>query len=131
MKSFTARSAGRALYFLLVAALIVSLAPSVWAQTPAEINKALQIHGSLGYSREHPIERAWRDARIAEIFEGTNEINRLVIAGTFLKRASLAKHNLADRLQEILVELKSDFPAAAETHPLDSYVHQVERLKIY
>jgi butyryl-CoA dehydrogenase len=44
------------------------------------INKALQIHGALGYSREHPIERAWRDARIAEIFEGTNEVQRIVIA---------------------------------------------------
>lgn len=44
------------------------------------INKALQIHGSLGYSRDHPIERAWRDARIAEIFEGTNEVQRIVIA---------------------------------------------------
>ncbi len=44
------------------------------------INKALQIHGALGYSRHHPVERAWRDARIAEIFEGTNEIQRIVIA---------------------------------------------------
>ncbi|MFN2226041.1 MAG: acyl-CoA dehydrogenase family protein [Anaerolineae bacterium] len=44
------------------------------------INKAVQIHGALGYSRDYWIERAWRDARIAEIFEGTNEIQRLVIA---------------------------------------------------
>ncbi|MEJ2211871.1 MAG: acyl-CoA dehydrogenase family protein, partial [Anaerolineae bacterium] len=44
------------------------------------INKAVQIHGALGYSRDYWIERAWRDARIAEIFEGTNEIQRIVIA---------------------------------------------------
>lgn len=44
------------------------------------INTALQIHGGLGYSRDFPIERAFRDARIAEIFEGTNEIQRIVIA---------------------------------------------------
>ena len=40
------------------------------------IDRALQIHGALGYSRDFPIERAWRDARIGEIFEGTNEIQR-------------------------------------------------------
>jgi alkylation response protein AidB-like acyl-CoA dehydrogenase len=44
------------------------------------IDKALQIHGAVGYCRAHPMERAWRDARIAEIFEGTNEIQRIVIA---------------------------------------------------
>jgi butyryl-CoA dehydrogenase len=44
------------------------------------INTALQIHGGLGYTRDFPLERAFRDARIAEIFEGTNEIQRIVIA---------------------------------------------------
>jgi alkylation response protein AidB-like acyl-CoA dehydrogenase len=44
------------------------------------IDRALQIHGALGYSRDFQIERGWRDARIAEIFEGTNEIQRIVIA---------------------------------------------------
>ena len=44
------------------------------------IDLALQIHGGLGYSRDFAIERAFRDARIAEIFEGTNEIQRIVIA---------------------------------------------------
>ncbi len=44
------------------------------------INTALQIHGGLGYTRDFPLERAFRDARIAEIFEGTNEIQRIVVA---------------------------------------------------
>ena len=44
------------------------------------VNMALQIHGGLGYSRDFPIERAFRDARIGEIYEGTNEIQRIVIA---------------------------------------------------
>jgi acyl-CoA dehydrogenase len=43
-------------------------------------DKALQIHGALGYSRYMPLERGLRDARISEIFEGTNEIQRIVIA---------------------------------------------------
>ncbi len=44
------------------------------------IDMALQIHGGLGYTRDFPLERAFRDARIAEIFEGTNEIQRIVVA---------------------------------------------------
>jgi alkylation response protein AidB-like acyl-CoA dehydrogenase len=49
------------------------------------IDLALQIHGGLGYSRDFPIERAFRDARIAEIFEGTNEIQRIVIASNIFR----------------------------------------------
>ena len=44
------------------------------------VDRALQIHGALGYSRDFPMERMWRDSRIAELFEGTNEIQRIVIA---------------------------------------------------
>ncbi len=49
------------------------------------IDRAVQIHGALGYSRDYPIERAFRDARIAEIFEGTNEIQRIVIASRLFR----------------------------------------------
>jgi len=48
-------------------------------------HKAIQIHGGYGYSKEYPVERAYRDARITEIYEGTSEIQRLVIAGWLLK----------------------------------------------
>jgi butyryl-CoA dehydrogenase len=48
-------------------------------------HKAIQIHGGNGYSREYPVERAYRDARITDIYEGTSEIQRLVIAGWVLK----------------------------------------------
>lgn len=48
-------------------------------------HKAIQIHGGNGYSREYPVERAYRDARITEIYEGTSEIQRMVIAGWLLK----------------------------------------------
>lgn len=49
------------------------------------IDMSLQIHGALGYSRDYPIERAFRDARIAEIFEGTNEIQRIVVASRLFR----------------------------------------------
>lgn len=48
-------------------------------------HKAIQIHGGNGYSREYPVERAYRDARITEIYEGTSEIQRLVIAAWVLR----------------------------------------------
>jgi butyryl-CoA dehydrogenase len=48
-------------------------------------HKAIQIHGGYGYSREYPVERNYRDARITEIYEGTSEIQRLVISSLVLK----------------------------------------------
>jgi len=51
-------------------------------------HKAIQIHGGNGYSREYPVERNYRDARITEIYEGTSEIQRLVISSWVLKSSS-------------------------------------------
>jgi butyryl-CoA dehydrogenase len=48
-------------------------------------HKAIQIHGGYGYSAEFPVERHYRDARITEIYEGTSEIQRIVIAASLLK----------------------------------------------
>ena len=48
-------------------------------------HKALQIHGGYGYSVEFPVERHYRDARITEIYEGTSEIQRIVIAANLLR----------------------------------------------
>ncbi len=50
-------------------------------------HKAIQIHGGNGYSCEYPVERMYRDARITEIYEGTSEIQRLVIASWVLRRS--------------------------------------------
>jgi acyl-CoA dehydrogenase len=65
-------------------AAIVKCLSSEWASEV--IDEALQIHGGLGYIRGTPIERAYRDARISEIFEGTNEIQRLVVSRDLLSR---------------------------------------------
>jgi acyl-CoA dehydrogenase len=63
---------------------VVKCLASEWATEV--IDEALQIHGGLGYIRGTPIERAYRDARIGEIFEGTNEIQRLVISRDLIAR---------------------------------------------
>jgi acyl-CoA dehydrogenase len=65
-------------------AAVVKCLASEWASDV--IDEALQVHGGLGYIRGTPIERAYRDARISEIFEGTNEIQRLVVARDVLAR---------------------------------------------
>ena len=47
--------------------------------------KAVQFHGGYGYTREYPVERMMRDAKITEIYEGTSEVQRMVIAANLLK----------------------------------------------
>ena len=56
------------------------------AETAMEVTtKAVQLHGGYGYTREYPVERMMRDAKITEIYEGTSEVQRMVIAGSLLK----------------------------------------------
>jgi acyl-CoA dehydrogenase len=52
------------------------------------VDKAVQIHGGMGYMREHPVERLYRDARITRIYEGTSEIQRNIIARSLLKEGA-------------------------------------------
>ncbi len=69
------------------------------------VDQMLQLHGGYGYVEEFPAERSYRDARINRIFEGTNEINRLIITGWMIKRALQGRLALLPAIKQVMDEV--------------------------
>src|ERR1700726_2498344 len=76
-------------------------------------DETVQIYAGYGFVEEYPAERAYRDARINRIFEGTNEINRLIITGFLLKRAMTGQLALMPAIKKLMDEVLSG-PSSAE-----------------
>jgi alkylation response protein AidB-like acyl-CoA dehydrogenase len=76
------------------------------------VDEGVQIHGGYGYHKDYAVERAYRDSRINRLFEGTSEINRLVITGMPLKRATRGQLPLLEAARAVLNQTEPDLGVA-------------------
>jgi len=78
------------------------------------VDEGVQIHGGYGFHQDYAVERAYRDSRINRIFEGTNEINRLLVTGMLLKRAQQGRLGLVAAVKGLMEEILAG-PSLAST----------------
>ncbi len=90
------------------------------------VDEALQIYGGYGYVEEYPMARHYRDSRINRIFEGTNEINRLLIPGMLVKKMMSGGLPLFDYIQHVQSELAAGTRPSVEPGPLAAEIEAVE-----
>ncbi|WP_338471901.1 acyl-CoA dehydrogenase family protein [Niallia sp. XMNu-256] len=81
-------------------------------------DEGVQLHGGYGFMSEYEIERIYRDSRINRIFEGTNEINRLLVPATFLRKALKGELPLLEKAQKLQSELMMLVPETPGDEPL-------------
>ncbi|MGA2374347.1 MAG: acyl-CoA dehydrogenase family protein [Candidatus Sulfotelmatobacter sp.] len=89
------------------------------------VDEGVQIHGGYGFHQDYAVERAYRDSRINRLFEGTNEINRLVIMGMPLKRAARGQLPLLEAARAVLNQ--SDNPGLSNEEQAVSGEHHLVR----
>ena len=95
------------------------------------VDQGVQIYGGMGYSADVPMEKAYRDARISRIYEGTNEINRMLMVGMLLKRAMKGEINIIEPAMAVSRELTAvpSFEAVDDSLPFAAEKVVLENLK--
>ncbi|MGE6414640.1 acyl-CoA dehydrogenase family protein [Planococcus kocurii] len=93
------------------------------------VDEGVQLHGGYGFMQEYEIERIYRDSRINRIFEGTNEINRLLVPGTLLRKAMKGELPLLQHAQKLQEELLMMMPEEVGTDALDQEKYLVKNAK--
>jgi len=93
------------------------------------VDEALQMHGGYGFMEEYEIARMYRDSRINRIFEGTNEINRLIVPGTLVKKAMKGELPLFEAAQNLQEEIMMMMPEEVGTEPLEQEKHLLKNAK--
>ena len=92
-------------------------------------DEAVQLHGGYGFMAEYEVERIYRDSRINRIFEGTNEINRMIVPGTFMKKALKGELPLLQVAQSLQSELLMMMPEEIGDEPLAQELNLVKNAK--
>ncbi|GFN33227.1 acyl-CoA dehydrogenase family protein [Paenibacillus xylaniclasticus] len=92
-------------------------------------DEGVQIHGGYGYIQEYKIERIYRDSRINRIFEGTNEINRMLIPGTLMKKALKGELPLLHKALELQEELLQPMPLPSFEGTLSREIYRLGQAK--
>ena len=93
------------------------------------VDEAVQVYGGYGYSAEYPVERYYRDSRVNRIFEGTNEINRLLITGMLLKRAAAGHLPLYESARRVVDEVMSSSLPAEPSGPFGAELAAIAQAK--
>src|SRR5947199_533824 len=93
------------------------------------VDEAVQVYGGYGYSAEYSVERYYRDSRVNRIFEGTNEINRLLITGMLLKRAAAGHLPLYETARRLVDGVMSSSLAAEPSGPFGAELAAIVQAK--
>lgn len=93
------------------------------------VDEMVQIFGGMGFSSEAPADRSYRDSRINRIFEGTNEINRMITVDSIMKKGLKKRINLFEKAREILADLEAISSVNSSGDGFSAKMKQIENLK--